>query len=274
MQTRALVLAGLAVVSAQAGCQSYFPYGHGGTAPYSSIPPGTYGPPPGGAMPSSGRPGGPPYRPGSAAAPATGKFSDAAPLNNKSANDGSKSVPSYREPGSTPSNLGAAADDDGDEMKKPDGMSSRSGAGFPAIGDADDTVTTAFDEEGEDFQRPRTSVPASATSEDEFSRPTARRTASRSPSPFKYDKKNYRWLRGIVERDRRNNAWRMIYSRNPLDDDLYDGSLTLVDDQELDSLIEGEAYLIDGEVDASAPDRNGKPSYRAHVIKPIRPKED
>jgi hypothetical protein len=171
-----------------------------------------------------------------------------------------KPVPKYPDAGSPPSSLGSPlTDDDADEIKRPSGgrdTTGTSGASVDTITDESAETLAAFGEE--EFARPEPlQTTAGTAQEDGLGRPPASR-----PSPYKYDREAYKWLRGTVARDAQSNSWRITYSRNPLDDDPYGGSLTLVDDQSLDNLVDGDVVLIEGNVDTRTRDRYGKPSYQ------------
>jgi hypothetical protein len=80
-------------------------------------------------------------------------------------------------------------------------------------------------------------------------------------------------LRGVVTRDAKTDSWRVTYSRDPLDNDPYKGSLTLVNDRILDTLMEDDVVLVEGDVDRTVLDRYGKPSYRARRVSPLKLKD-
>ncbi|MBS0261262.1 MAG: hypothetical protein JSS02_04840, partial [Planctomycetes bacterium] len=61
----------------------------------------------------------------------------------------------------------------------------------------------------------------------------------------------------------------------PLDDDPYQGSLSLADDESLDILTNGDVVLVEGQPDESQLDRFKKPVYRvSHLEGPLKPKAE
>lgn len=269
MHSRSLVPIGLALV-VTAGCQSYFPNGYGYNGPYSSFPAGTYAPP--GAMSPSGS------RPSANSAQGAGQFPtpvggqmNLAPNQPRGQSPkNSKSVPEYRSPGGAPADLGApASDDELDPIKR--GRSSRGnlgGSGSDIADEPDDSLSSLDDER---FVSPTQFRTAAASSEDLEPR---RLSAKPRPSPYKKDPDGYAWLRGVVARDPKTKSWRMTYSRNGVDGDPYGGSLTLVDDESLDTLIDDDVVFVAGAVDESVPDRFGKPSYRVLRMERLVPRDN
>jgi hypothetical protein len=182
----------------------------------------------------------------------------------------SKTVPDYRSPSNAPNDLGAPANDDElDSIKR--GRSSRDNSTGPTsdVSDEPDESLTSLDDDK--FVSPTPYRTASATSDDM----EPRRLSARSrPSPYKKDPNGYAWLRGVVVRDPKTRTWRITYSRNGVDGDPYGGSLTLVDDESLDTLIDDDVVIVEGTVDESVPDRFGKPSYRVLRMERLVPKEN
>ncbi len=270
MHLRPLVPMGLALLILP-GCQSYFPYGYGNTSPYPGVS-GTYTPPVTTSPSRSTSPGN--LQDGSAQFPTpTGSRSNApAGQNRGQSSQGQVPDSRFSEPGRFPSNLGspAAGDDNGDSIRR--GTSSHDGPTKRIDEAGEDLGDSLSSTDGEEFKSPTPYRQASASSDD----PDVRRPSAKPvPSPYKKDPGGYKWLRGVVARDPKTNAWRITYSRNPLDNDPYRGSLTLIDDELLDSLMDDDVIYVEGKVDPSAPDRYGKPSYR--VIKmtpPLHPKEE
>ncbi|MGE5193027.1 MAG: hypothetical protein ACM3U2_11035 [Deltaproteobacteria bacterium] len=269
MHLRPLVPMGLALFAAT-GCQSYFPYGYGNTNPYPPMS-GPYSPPavptPSQTSPSGTSPSGSRQYP----TPANGQMN----LNSGS-NRGQPSggrVPDARtlDPGNPPTTLGAPASGDDDTDSIRDGRSSLDGPRNrldDAAVETDESMSSLDDQK---FVSPTPFRPASASSDDaEMRRPASRQR----PSPFKKDPNGYSWLRGVVSRDPKTNSWRITYSRDPLDDDPYKGSLTLVDDRVLDTLMDDDVVLVKGDVDRSVLDKYGKPSYRATTVLPLKPKDN
>ncbi len=101
-----------------------------------------------------------------------------------------------------------------------------------------------------------------------------RLVAKPRPSPYKKDPNGYRWLRGTVSRDPKSKVWRLRYSDDANDGDPYGGSLALVDDEALDTLIDNDVIVVEGTIDQSVPDRYGKPSYRVERMDRLKPKEN
>lgn len=276
MHFRSLVptLLALAVTT---GCQSYFPNGYGYNGPYSSFPAGTYAP--AGATGS---------RPSANSAQGAGQFPTPvggqmkldsnqtrgqSPKNSKPVPD--YRSPDYRSPSDAPNDLGTpATEDELDPIKRgrssrgnPTGATGSTGTTGDDSDDPEESLTSLDDEK---FVSPTLYRTTAATTEDM----EPRRLSARSrPSPYKKDPDGYAWLRGVVVRDPKTRAWRITYSRNGHDGDLYGGSLTLVDDESLDTLIDDDVVIVEGTVDESVPDRFGKPSYRVLRMQPLVPKE-
>ncbi len=100
---------------------------------------------------------------------------------------------------------------------------------------------------------------------------TTARTETPEPSPFSYDRKAYRWLRGVVDFDAKDQTWNIIYSIDPDPSDPYGGSITLVDDALLSGLKDDDRVLVQGRVDKNSYDRFGKPQYRVEHLGRIVP---
>jgi hypothetical protein len=178
--------------------------------------------------------------------------------------------PQYSSPGTPPTNLGApATDDEQDSIRGGRTSLDKPPARLGDAGEDGDESFSSLDEEK--FERPMPFQPASASAEDVAIRHPAARSR---PSPYKKDPNGYSWLRGVVSRDPTTNTWRLTYSRNPLDDDPYKGSLTLVDDRLLDTLMDDDVVLVEGEVDRSITDKYAKPCYRARTVRRLQPKEN
>jgi hypothetical protein len=252
MHSRPLVPIGLALV-VTAGCQSYFPNGYGHNGPYSSFPAGTYAPATTGQYPT----------------PVGGQKNSASNQTGGQPSNNAKSVPDYRAPSDAPNDLGApASGDEIDSIKRPRGKGGNPGGSVDDVSDDSDVSLSSIDDDK--FVSPTPYRTASASSDDVEPR---RLTARPRPSPYKKDPDGYRWLRGVVARDPKTKAWRITYSRNGVDSDPYGGSLTLVDDEALDTLIDDDVVIVEGTVDESVPDRFGKPSYRVQSMERLVPKE-
>jgi hypothetical protein len=178
--------------------------------------------------------------------------------------------PRYSSPGNPPTTLGAPASDDEeiDSIRRGTSNNEAPGKRIDAGDDGDESLSSLDDER---FSSPTPYRPASATSDDLGARRSA---AKPRPSPYLKDPKGFAWLRGVVARDPKTRTWRITYSRDPLDDDPYGGTLTLVDSDLLVTLMDDDVVLVKGEVDPSGRDRYGKPSYRATTVLPLQPKDD
>ncbi|MFM7158881.1 MAG: hypothetical protein ACKO3P_00750, partial [Planctomycetaceae bacterium] len=78
-------------------------------------------------------------------------------------------------------------------------------------------------------------------------------------SPYSHDP-GYRKLSGIVTQDPQTLEWQLKY--NPREDDDYGGTLTLSGDEMLENLVEGDAVVVHGRIDARDTDRFGRPRYK------------
>ncbi|MFN0051571.1 MAG: hypothetical protein ACKV0T_05230 [Planctomycetales bacterium] len=257
MSYRPLALTGVALL-ALTGCHSYFPHGHGASGPFNAFPPGTYGPPGGAVSPT--------YAPGRAST-SGGAASGALPANPPAANGKIDPVPNYKD---GPADLGTPADDD--TISKPRSTSGRqksSSRVADLIDDADDHIG-AFGEE--EFAPPVELQPASATDEaDDFPRQTRKST----PSPYRYDKEAYTWLRGKVARDAQSRKWRLKYIDDTQDElDEFGGELILSGHSRVESLKEGDVIAVKGQLDPSAQDHTGRPIYRVQVLDWLKPKSE
>lgn len=103
--------------------------------------------------------------------------------------------------------------------------------------------------------------------------PSNEETANRPPIPFEYDRENYARLCGVVDYDRSDKSWNIIYSMKPDPTDRYGGSMTLIDNGGLGNLRDGNVVLVTGSVDTDALDRFGKPSYRIERLSRLVPKK-
>jgi hypothetical protein len=281
-----LLLSGLAFL-VFVGCQSYFPngYGNGGAYPNMSqpyVPQGSTGPsassPRSTLQPGTGQLGAGQLGTGQIGTgqigtgqfptPANGqKNSPARPNSGQSQSDKGQ-VPKYGDPATPPSNLGTpSSDDDDDSINR--GSGGRDSSSRRAVASDDEVEVASLSDGEERFLSPTKYRPASADDAD------MGHVASRPrPSPYKKDPNGYKWLRGVVSRDAVTNSWRITYSRDPLDNDPYGGSLTLVDSPLLDKLMDDDVVYAKGDVDPSSRDRYNKPSYRATGIWPLIPKDN
>ena len=294
MRSKIIGLALLAML-ANTGCQSYSPYGYGYGGSYSTPPAGAYVPagPPGTVMTPRGQPYPPPgnyppagnFPPPNGYPPTTnwqqprnltmppGKITEV-PLQQQPPPSGppnQRLVPGYRDPNGGPNSLGSPLTDPDDEDfkpgKKPVGMRTPSGVHLDSITDDSEENLSAFGDEK--FADPVPFRPASSTTTiDE----ATRQTAHSIPNPYSHDTKGYTWLRGKVDYDERDKAWHITYSQQPLGQDTYGGSLTLMDDEKLDALLANDVVLVEGGIDTARRDRFGKPMYRVQRVLRLVPK--
>ncbi|VAX36480.1 hypothetical protein MNBD_PLANCTO02-2120 [hydrothermal vent metagenome] len=98
---------------------------------------------------------------------------------------------------------------------------------------------------------------------------------SAQPSPYAYDKQQHKWLRGVVDYDQQSGSWSIIYDDQPDKEDVYGGSMTLVESPKLAKLHDHDIVLVEGEVDQTVDaDRLGKPLFRVqHLFGPLVPKK-
>src|SRR5262249_45666620 len=177
----------------------------------------------------------------------------------------SGNVPSYNTPGTPPTSLGAPADDEDLDTIKRQGSQNEAPRRFEEPEEEHEQVLSSVEDDR--FLKPTPFRPAAASSDD----PDAPRPPRKfRHSPYKKDPEGYSWLRGIVTRDPQSDAWRITYSRDALDNDPYNGSLTLVDDEQLDTLMEDDVVFVRGKIDRSVTDRYGKPSYRVTYAKALQ----
>ncbi|HEY3968421.1 MAG TPA: hypothetical protein VGM05_27990 [Planctomycetaceae bacterium] len=267
MQFRPLVPWGLALF-VSVGCQSYYPNGYGQHGPSSAFPSGAYVPMT--TMPAgSGGTGAKAFP-----TPVDGQKSLQSGQNDSSDGNGTRAVPKYKMPLGAPNDLGAPASDDDLDSIKQKGTRNRSDSGSSTGSPAGDTSDELDDSlssvDGEKFVNPVEYRGASTGSDQSEPRRLAAKSA---PSPYKKDPNGYSWLRGVVMRDPKSGSWRLTYGRDNLDDDPYEGNLTLADDEALDVLNDGDVVFVAGQIDRSSLDRFGKPTYRVDQMKgPLKPK--
>jgi len=263
MQTRSLMMMGLALVGAT-GCQSYFPNGYGSTGPY--FPPGAY------VAPPSGQPSNPTYQSGQTfppgrVTPPVGQMKNEAPLKSEgggATGAGQKPVPDYRDPVTTPRNLGTPKDDEEPTLRKP---TSRRGSGPARLeGFPDDPGEDLSRADDEQFTPPIETASAVVI---EDAAPSNRRRAT--PGLFRHAE-DHSFLRGIVEREPQGKGWRLRYSDDPTDGDPYGGTLKLVGHKKIDGLDADDTIYVEGEIDERVKDGYGKPTYRVSVLKAVKPR--
>jgi hypothetical protein len=80
--------------------------------------------------------------------------------------------------------------------------------------------------------------------------------------PCDYDRTGYTWLRGIVDFDRRDSSWHIIYSQHPDRHDRFGGAIRLVGTPKLSTLHDGDVVYVEGRIDSEHLDSRGKPQFR------------
>jgi|GEM_PF-2448754 len=98
-------------------------------------------------------------------------------------------------------------------------------------------------------------------------------SSANSPSPFSYDKQQFRWLRGIVEYDEQEKSWNITYNATPDKTDKFGGNIVLLDQGRLNRFTNGDVVLIDGHIDGSQQDKMGKPCFRVSKVQKLVPKK-
>ena len=91
-------------------------------------------------------------------------------------------------------------------------------------------------------------------------------TDSTKTTPFAYDSQNYKWLRGVVNYEKTDRHWSLVYSDAPDAADELSGCVTIGDQPELMGIGDGEIILVTGEFSGTDTDPRGKPIY---VVKEI-----
>lgn len=284
---------GILLVSAT-GCFSYNPYGYG----YGYGNQG-YAVPPGGMAPSPVYPQGATLMPPTAV-PGTATQAYNPPPADVGSYDGQlpKWQPSPQS--AAPQGSGDAFGDSNGNNPVPDYRSPGDANSEPTGGDAfgDEATSSPFGEQsGVELQGIETQAqnggvtlgePVAAYSDElaqgdgSFAEPvpytavsTTRTLATNngnSPNPYDYDRKNYDWLRGVVDFDERSRTWNLIYDLTPEADDEFGGSITLVDDPQLNVLRNEDVILVEGQIDETQRDELGKPKYRFEQFSRLVPK--
>lgn len=91
------------------------------------------------------------------------------------------------------------------------------------------------------------------------------------PNPYGYDQRNYRWLRGVVDYEKEDGSWNIIYSLRPDPQDEFGGSLRLVGNEQLAGLSNDDVVLVEGHIDPDQADSFGKPQYRVEHLARLVP---
>ena len=81
-----------------------------------------------------------------------------------------------------------------------------------------------------------------------------------------YDKEHLAWLRGVVDYDKKEKSWNIIYSMDPKKDDKLGGSVTLADVDRFPGIHNGDVVLVQGKLDTEQRDRAGKSTYRVEKL--------
>jgi hypothetical protein len=81
------------------------------------------------------------------------------------------------------------------------------------------------------------------------------------PNRYDYDHVSYSYLRGVVDFDRRDKSWHIIYNPSPDRKDRYGGAFQLIDNAKLTALHDGDVVFIQGRVHPQLVDSRGKAKY-------------
>ena len=95
--------------------------------------------------------------------------------------------------------------------------------------------------------------------------------APRQLNPYGRDKvhANPEWLRGVIDYDRQQRTWQIIYSASPEARDPNGGTLTLGNHPGLGRCRSGDIVLVEGAIDSSQLDARGKPVYALDNVTPL-----
>lgn len=255
------------------GCYSHYPsslYGPGGYPGLYTTPPGgsiQQGPAiisPGTTAPGSSgssydsstsnrwQPGGdaPAYNPSTDGVPSTG-------------ND--NPVPDYNDPtGSTFTPFDSGDFQDTNNFGEESSTNNEPPSGSAAIGPFDSGDGSAsIGNSGDRFVAP--AVPVQPVSSVSRTKP--------NPNPYKYDRENYRWLRGVVDYEPDAGTWNIIYNLEPDGRDRFGGSIVLLGADRFGRLQENDVVLVEGSVDLEQRDAFGKPQYRVDRLERLVPIE-
>lgn len=92
-------------------------------------------------------------------------------------------------------------------------------------------------------------------------------------SPFAYDHKNFKWLRGIVDFDAAAGQWVIFYNNTRSSSDPYQGRLKLHTHEAFSHVKPGDAVLLEGDLDSATRDRQGKPTYKVSFVAQLTPRQ-
>ena len=286
------IVSGLTVMTV-VGCYSHYPasvYGPGG-------PPGAYQVQPGGVYPQGGSyvlPAAPLQGSGASLGPGA-TFQSQSPTASDSTNrwqssggdapaydsspggathdHGDNPVPDYRDPVDSTGNGFDEPDDFGDTNRFESDAPPTRGREPMSPFDSEDDNSSPFDESaassGDDL--PYVSVESELTPVTVVSAATDSAPAANRPSPYKYDRKEFRWLRGVVDYDSEAGTWNIIYDVEPDAEDEYGGSISLSGVDRSEPLKNGDICLAEGEVDLKRLDAFGKPMFRVDRLTPLEP---
>lgn len=272
------------------GCYSHYPSSVYGPSGY----PGFYGNPPPGAFPQGGTvisPGLPAQGSGTTLSPGASSPSDGRSTNRwlpgssapafNPATDGvpaggaDKPVPDYVDPtssgGSAAPPFGGGGDfNDTNTVGDPDRSSDASGTSD----DGDSPFDGAASNEGandDPFVAP--TIPLVAVSTTSNAPPESPIVRGQKPSPYKYDRQNYRWLRGVVDYDEPSRTWNIIYDIEPDPNDEFGGSIVLLGADRFGTLKNSDVVLVEGGIDRENLDEFGKPQFRVEKLDRLVPIE-
>ena len=280
------------------GCWHAQPYGGypGGYPSYQQGMPGGYVAPQGGQFLTPATPGGPatltPTPDNGLGAPSNQPFGGGAPdtfqpPSSGSSGSGGTSDPYYQgsptdprvpdngygDPGALPPAGGAGGTFDGDNSTPFGPGTAVEPAGGPALSAAAGSGmvrpvlhTAAEPQFLPPVQAGGTPAPDGAdnVSLTEVRRVEVPAEARQQAAAWGYDRENYRWLRGIVERDAADGQWHLMYDPQP--GDRWGGDLTLAGSSLPENLSEGAVIQVHGHLDETARDGRGKPLYQVEQI--------
>ena len=91
--------------------------------------------------------------------------------------------------------------------------------------------------------------------------------------PYKYDRENFQWLRGVVDYDSEAGSWNIIYNIEPDQQDQFGGSIVLAGAaaDQFETLQNNDVILVEGEVDTKRLDAFGKPMFRVARLDRLEP---
>ena len=94
-----------------------------------------------------------------------------------------------------------------------------------------------------------------------------------APNPYKYDRKNFQWLRGVVDYDSEARSWNIIYNIEPDEQDEFGGSIVLqgAGADQFETLQNNDVILVEGKVDTKRLDAFGKPVFRVDHLDRLEP---